>query len=166
MSNESDSLQYSFKEAMAHVATPVAVVSSVDGGLPVGTTVSAFMSLSMTPPMVLVSLDKGSETLELVATSRRFGLNILASDQTATALKFAKKGGVGKFNGVRWDLDHEVPRITGVAGWVACTVEQIVEGGDHMIVLGSVVAAEHVHGEPLTYHGRVFGTHSAIEVLQ
>ncbi|RZL70019.1 MAG: flavin reductase [Rhodococcus sp. (in: high G+C Gram-positive bacteria)] len=151
---------------MAHVATPVAVVSSVDGGLPVGTTVSAFMSLSMTPPMVLVSLDKGSETLELVATSRRFGLNILASDQTSTALKFAKKGGVGKFNGVRWDLDHEVPRITGVAGWVACTVEQIVEGGDHMIVLGSVVAAEHVHGEPLTYHGRVFGTHSAIEVLQ
>ncbi|QYB00681.1 flavin reductase family protein (plasmid) [Rhodococcus sp. USK10] len=151
---------------MAHVATPVAVVSSVDGGLPVGTTVSAFMSLSMTPPMVLVSLDKGSETLELVATSRRFGLNILASDQTSTALKFAKKGGVGKFNGVRWDLDHEVPRITGVAGWVACTVGQIVEGGDHMIVLGTVVAAEHVHGEPLTYHGRVFGTHSAIEVLQ
>ncbi|MDF3313218.1 flavin reductase family protein [Rhodococcus sp. T2V] len=166
MSSESDSLQHSFKEAMAHVATPVAVVSSVDGGLPVGTTVSAFMSLSMTPPMVLVSLDKGSETLELVATSRRFGLNVLASDQTSTALKFAKKGGVGKFNGVRWDLDHEVPRITGVAGWVACTVEQIVEGGDHMIVLGNVVAAEHVHGEPLTYHGRVFGTHSAIEVLQ
>ncbi|MHA4852761.1 flavin reductase family protein [Rhodococcus sp. MSC1_016] len=166
MSSESDSVQHSFKEAMAHVATPVAVVSSVDGGLPVGTTVSAFMSLSMTPPMVLVSLDKGSETLELVATSRRFGLNILASDQTSTALKFAKKGGVGKFNGVRWDLDHEVPRITGVAGWVACTVKQIVEGGDHMIVLGSVVAAEHVHGEPLTYHGRAFGTHSAIEVLQ
>ncbi|OUS82745.1 flavin reductase [Rhodococcus sp. NCIMB 12038] len=151
---------------MAHVATPVAIVSSVDGGLPVGTTVSAFTSLSMTPPMVLVSLDKGSETLELVAASGRFGLNILASDQTSTALKFAKKGGVGKFNGVRWDLDHEVPRITGVAGWVACTVEQIVEGGDHMIVLGNIVAAEHVHGEPLTYHGRVFGTHSAIEVLQ
>ncbi|WP_256974302.1 flavin reductase family protein [Rhodococcus sp. NCIMB 12038] len=166
MGKENDSLQDSFKEVMAHVATPVAIVSSVDGGLPVGTTVSAFTSLSMTPPMVLVSLDKGSETLELVAASGRFGLNILASDQTSTALKFAKKGGVGKFNGVRWDLDHEVPRITGVAGWVACTVEQIVEGGDHMIVLGNIVAAEHVHGEPLTYHGRVFGTHSAIEVLQ
>jgi len=93
-------------------------------------------------------------------------LNVLSSEQASTALKFAKKGGVGKFNGVRWDLDHGVPRIAGVAGWVACTVDQIIEGGDHMIVLGNVVSAEHVQGEPLTYHGRVFGTHSAIEALQ
>ncbi|CCW10309.1 NADH-FMN oxidoreductase [Rhodococcus aetherivorans] len=159
------SLQETFKNVMAHVATPVAVATSMDGGLPVGTTVSAFLSLSMNPPMVLVSLDRGSETLELVTESRKFGLNILSSDQHSAALKFATKNGLGKFHGVRWDIDHDLPRITGAAGWVACTVERILEGGDHMIVLGTVVAAEQRDSDPLTYHRRTFGTHCALEMV-
>ncbi|MEE2032560.1 flavin reductase family protein [Rhodococcus chondri] len=150
---------------MAHVATPVSVVTSINGGLPVGTTVSAFLSLSMNPPMVVVSLDRGSETLELVTESRKFGLNILSSDQHSAAMKFATKDGVGKFHGVRWEIDHDLPRIIGTAGWVACTVDRILEGGDHMIVLGNVVAADQQHGSPLTYHRRAFGTHSALETV-
>lgn len=159
------SLQESFKNVMAHVATPVAVVTAIDGGLPVGTTVSAFLSLSMDPPMILVSLDRGSQTLELVTATGRFGVNILSSEQPGAALKFATKNGLGKFHGVRWDLDHDLPRIVGAAGWVACTVERIVEGGDHMIVLGRVVAADRRDSEPLTYHRRVFGTHRALETV-
>lgn len=93
---------------MAHVATPVAVVTSMDGGLPFGTTVSAFTSLSMTPDGPGL-LDRGSETLELITASKKFGLNVLGRDQQGTALKFAKKGGIGKFQGVRWDVDHELP---------------------------------------------------------
>ncbi|MFC9836339.1 flavin reductase family protein [Rhodococcus sp. NPDC127530] len=156
-------VQETFKDVMAHVATPVAVVTSMDGGLPFGTTVSAFTSLSMTPPMVLVSLDKGSETLELITASKKFGLNVLASDQQGTALEFAKKGGIGKFHGVRWEVDHGLPRIAGAAGWIACHVDHFVGGGDHLVVLGNVVAAENSYGDPLTYHRRVFGTHSALE---
>ncbi|QYA99825.1 flavin reductase family protein (plasmid) [Rhodococcus sp. USK10] len=163
MHTPSSPVQETFKDVMAHVATPVAVVTSMDGGLPFGTTVSAFTSLSMTPPMVLVSLDRGSETLELITASKKFGLNVLGRDQQGTALKFAKKGGIGKFQGVRWDLDHELPRIAGAAGWIACHVAQLVEGGDHVVVLGNVVAAENNYSDPLTYHRRVFGTHSALE---
>lgn len=150
---------------MAHVATPVAVVTSVHDGAPAGTTISAFASLSMSPPMILISLDKGSETLELITRSQTFGLNILASDQHGTALAFAKKGGVGKFSGIRWDIDGEIPRIAGAAGWVACRVDRFVEGGDHVIVLGNVVTAEHDHRAPLVYHRRAFGTHSALEAV-
>ncbi|KAF0960865.1 MULTISPECIES: flavin reductase family protein [unclassified Rhodococcus (in: high G+C Gram-positive bacteria)] len=163
MPTSSSSVQETFKDVMAHVATPVAVVTSMDGGLPFGTTVSAFTSLSMTPPMVLVSLDRGSETLELITASKKFGLNVLGRDQQVIALKFAKKGGIGKFQGVRWDVEHDLPRIAGAAGWIACHVEQLVEGGDHVVVLGNVVAAENNYSEPLTYHRRVFGTHSALE---
>jgi len=159
------SLQESFKNVMAQVATPVAVVTAVDGGLPVGTTVSAFLSQSMNPPMMLVSLDKGSETLELVTTTGKFGVNILSSEQHEAALKFATKNGIGKFHGVRWDLDHDLPRIAGTAGWVPCDVERIVEAGDHMIVLGRVVAAVHHDSRPLTYHRRAFGTHRALETV-
>ncbi|MGW5151789.1 flavin reductase family protein [Rhodococcus koreensis] len=160
MTSIHNDVQTSFKEVMAAVATPVSIVTAIDGGMPYGTTVSAFASLSMNPPMVLVSLDRGSETLELVRASGRFGLNILGADQAATALSFAKKGGVGKFHGTRWDLDHDLPRIPGAPGWIACTVADLVDGGDHVIVLGTVDAAELGDAAPLVYHGRLFGTHA------
>ena len=152
-------IQATFKEVMGSVATPVSIVTATFGGLPYGTTVSAFASLSMNPPMVLVSLDRGSQTLELISQSGRFGLNILAAHQAATALAFAKKGGVEKFHGTRWHLDHDLPRIAGAPGWIACTVADLVDGGDHVIALGHVDAAELADGRPLVYHERTFGTH-------
>src|SRR3954468_2305400 len=102
-------LQTIFREVMAGVCTPVAVVTAMSDGLPHGTTVSAFASLSMNPPMVLVSLDRGSELLSLIQQSRRFGVNVLGSTQSALALTFARKGGVGKFADVPWDVDHDLP---------------------------------------------------------
>jgi flavin reductase (DIM6/NTAB) family NADH-FMN oxidoreductase RutF len=158
-------LQTRFREVMAGVATPVSVVTGMAGGLPHGTTVSAFASLSMTPPMVLVSLDRQSELLSLIRESGRFGVNVLGADQSALALAFARKGGTGKFNGVRWEIDHDLPRLPGAPGWLACEVAQLVDGGDHVVALGTVVAAETVDGRPLTYHGRLFGTHAALEQL-
>jgi flavin reductase (DIM6/NTAB) family NADH-FMN oxidoreductase RutF len=75
--------------------------AAMSDGLPHGATVSAFALLSMNSPMVLVSLDRGSELLGLVRESGRFGLKVLGSDQSQLALNFARKGGVGKFAGVR-----------------------------------------------------------------
>lgn len=162
-SGDEAKLQAHFREVMAGVATPVSVVTSIAGGLPHGTTVSAFASLSMDPPMVLVALDRGSDLLALIRESHRFGINVLSSTQSALALAFAKKGGVGKFNGVRWELDHDVPRLPRTPGWLACELAGLVDGGDHVIALGRVVAAETRDGQPLTYHNRAFGTHSALE---
>ncbi|OMQ16811.1 flavin reductase [Modestobacter sp. VKM Ac-2676] len=155
-------LQTDFREVMAGVATPVSVVTSMADGLPHGTTVSAFASLSMSPPMVLVSLDRGSELLVLIRECRRFGVNVLGADQSWLALAFARKGGTGKFEGIRWEADQDLPRLRR-AGWLACEADQIVDGGDHVLVLGRVVAAETSTGQPLTYHGRLFGTHAALD---
>ncbi len=156
-------MQGVFRDVMAAVCTPVSVVTAMADGLPHGTTVSAFASLSMEPPMVLVSLNRSSELLDMVRESGRFGLNVLSSGQSTLALKFATKGGVGKFAGVRWDVEAGVPRLPGAGGFLACDVTEVVEGGDHVIVLGLVRAADTVSGQPLTYHGRVFGTHAALE---
>jgi flavin reductase (DIM6/NTAB) family NADH-FMN oxidoreductase RutF len=147
---------------MAGVCTPVSVVTAMAGDRPHGTTVSAFASLSMTPPMVLVSLDRGSQLLTLVRATRRFGLNILGSSQSSLALAFARKGDT-KFDGVAWSAEKAVPRLQGAPGWLACEVTDLVEGGDHIVVLATVVAAERRTGPPLTYHARVFGTHSVLE---
>jgi flavin reductase (DIM6/NTAB) family NADH-FMN oxidoreductase RutF len=155
-------LQHRFREVMAGVATPVSVVTSMDDGLPVGTTVSAFASLSMSPPMVLVSLDRGSDLLSVVRQAGRFGVNVLGSTQSALALAFARKGGTGKFAGVRWEPDHGLPRLPGTPAWLACEVAALVDGGDHVVALGTVVAADTCAAAPLTYHGRVFGTHAAL----
>jgi flavin reductase (DIM6/NTAB) family NADH-FMN oxidoreductase RutF len=156
-------LRERFREVMAGVPTPVSVITSSTDGLPHGTTVSAFASLSMEPPMVLVSLDRTSDLLAVVRESHRFAVNVLGAHQSRLALAFAKKGGVGKFSGARWEMDHDLPRLPGASGWLACEVAALVDGGDHVVALGTVVAAEATGGRPLTYHGRVFGTHAALE---
>lgn len=94
---EKDLLTAAFREVMSGVATPVSVVTAMDDGRPHGTTVSAFSSLSMQPPMVLVALDRRSELLGLITSSLRFGINVLGGGQSALALAFARKGGAGKF---------------------------------------------------------------------
>ena len=161
---EFTAVQHRFRDVMASVATPVSVITSIGAaGLPHGTTVSAFASLSMSPPMVLVCLDRGSDLLVVVRESGRFAVNVLGADQAPTALAFARKGGAGKFQGVRWDLDHGLPRLPGAPGWLACDVAELVDGGDHVLALGTVAAAGTSDGRPLTYHGRVFGTHTALE---
>jgi flavin reductase (DIM6/NTAB) family NADH-FMN oxidoreductase RutF len=151
-----------FRAVMATVCTPVSVVTTMVGDRPHGSTVSAFASLSLNPPMVLVSLDLGSDLLRHIRGSRTFGLNVLHTGQAALAAAFARKGD-DKFDGVDWVLEAGVPRLSGCAGWVACTVEQLVPGGDHLVVFGRVVGAGHEAAPPLTYHQRRFGTHEALE---
>lgn len=158
MSTDLTDMQVSFRAAMAGVCTPVSIVTTVEAGRPHGTTVSAFASLSMSPPMVLVSLDNGSDLLAMVQRTGVFGLNVLGAGQSALALRFAKKG-PEKFGLTDWSDERGAARLDGVASWVVCTVGQIVEGGDHQVLLGDVVAAEVTDAEPLTYHARTFGTH-------
>jgi len=158
-------VQAAFKEVMAGVCTPVAVATTSTGGEPHGTTVSAFASLSMTPPMALVSLDRGSDLLPAVRTSGTFGLNVLARGQAVLAARFARKGGPAKFDGITWELSANVPRIPDAIGFTACVVDQLIEAGDHVLALGLVVAASGNAAEPLTYYRRAFGTHAPLELL-
>jgi flavin reductase (DIM6/NTAB) family NADH-FMN oxidoreductase RutF len=153
-----------FREVMSSVATPVSVVTTMGGGQPFGTTVSAFASLSMTPPMVLVALDQSSDLLNQVRTSGMFGLNVLASDQSELALAFARKGGASKFRAIEWELHSGLPRLPGAVGWLACMVDQLVDGGDHVVALGHVRVAETAEGHPLIYHRRTFGTRQPLEL--
>lgn len=146
-----------FREALASVCTPVSVVTSHRDGHPHGTTVSAFCSLSLEPPMVLVSLDRSSDLLAIVTESRVFAVNVLSHEQRALALNFARKG-TDKFDGVDWNLDRGVPRIAGAATWLVCKLEQLQEGGDHLIAVGRVEHAESGPGNPLLYRYREFGT--------
>ena len=102
-----------FREVMGGVATPVSVITSAIDGVPHGTTVSAFSSLSLEPAMILVCLDLKSELLAMILQSQRFGVNVLDSGGSEIAMAFARKGG-DKFASVR-----PGPIPTGCRGWRA-----------------------------------------------
>ncbi|MBW4096045.1 MAG: flavin reductase family protein [Acidobacteria bacterium] len=148
-----------FKGAMGAVATPVSVVTAYAGAAH-GTTVSAFMSLSLEPTMVLISLHETSDLLEILHQSRRFGLNVLAHDQGGIGAQFARRG-VDRWDGVEWDLQHEVPRLAGTASFVACSISQLITAGDHAILTGVVDYAENSERPGLVYQHRRFGTFMA-----
>jgi flavin reductase (DIM6/NTAB) family NADH-FMN oxidoreductase RutF len=150
-----------FRDVMSGVVTPVTVVTAMDADRPHGTTVSAFASLSLKPPMVLVCLDRDSELLALISAHQRFGVNVLRSTQAALARNFARKGS-DKFAGIDWAPVHGLPRLAGSYGWLACSVAALIDGGDHVVAFGHVLAAEAQPAEPLSYHARLFGTHRTL----
>lgn len=145
-----------FRAVLGSVPQPVSVVTSCDEDRPHGTTVSALCSLSLDPPLVLVSLDRQSELLELIRRSGRYAINILARGQEQLAYRFARKGR-DKFEGVEWRIDGGLPRLDGTQGWLVCEVHQLVEAGDHVIAIGLVCDAETEHGvHPLVYREQAF----------
>ncbi|MDX3458195.1 flavin reductase family protein [Streptomyces sp. ME02-8801-2C] len=150
--------QRTFRDAMAAVASPVAVVTAMDGERPHGSTVSAFASLSLTPPMVLVSLDKRSQLLAIVRRIGLFGLNVLGAHQVNLATAFARTS-TEKFRGVHWFPSEGLPRLPGSAAWIACRLADTVDAGDHIVLLAHAVVSEAGSVQPLTYHRRSFGTH-------
>ena len=151
-----------FRDVMSQVCSPVSVITTIADGRPHGTTVSAFASLSADPPMILVALDHRSELLALVRTTRRLGVNVLGTEHVDLATRFAQKGS-DTFSGVDWALDHGLPRIGSCPGWLACTVDRLVRGGDHVVAFARIEFAGQDRAQPLTYHSREFGTHVSIE---
>lgn len=150
-----------FKDCMASICAPLSVVTAEFAGRPHGTSVSAFASLSLDPPMVLVSLNNNSELLPVIERSGRFGLNILSSGQADLGMQFGRKG-IDRFDGVSWNTTAGVPRLDEVAAWAACELHKTVDGGDHKIVLGTVIRAEHAESAPLLYYKRQFGTYTSV----
>jgi flavin reductase (DIM6/NTAB) family NADH-FMN oxidoreductase RutF len=150
-----------FRAAMCQIATPVVVVTAVSEERPHGTTVGAFTSLSLDPLMISVALDRQSELLAKLRDAERFGVNVLASGQQALATTFSKKS-PDKFASVDWRPDAGLPRLPGCAVWLVCRTGELVDGGDHVVVLGTVEHAEVDQRSPLVYHDRAFSTVGSI----
>ncbi|HEX3711773.1 MAG TPA: flavin reductase family protein [Trebonia sp.] len=148
-----------FRDLMAAVCAPVTVVTSADEAGPHGATVSAFASLSLRPPLVTVALDRRSALLARVLAAGRLGVNVLGSADDDVARQFAGSG-TDRFAGVPWTADHGLPRLGCAAGWAVCHVRQVVDGGDHLLLIAEVVHAESRQAAPLVYGHRTFGTHS------
>lgn len=150
-----------FRTLMAGVCAPVTVVTTADADGPAGTTVSAFASLSLHPPLVSVAFGRDSSLLGRIQRTGRFGVNILAHGQEDVAVLFARRG-VDRFGAVRWHLDHGLPRLGAASGWAVCQLYNDVEAGDHRLLFGLVTQASRRDAAPLVYADQTYGTHSRL----
>lgn len=145
-----------FRQAMAEFAASVTVVTVTVDGQAHGMTATAFSSLSLEPPLVLVCVDKKAKTHSLLEEAGKFAINILSSDQEDVSNRFAGRLGpeARHFN----DLPHRLGNYSGAPllddanAWVDCRLANTYDGGDHTIFVGEVMEAGTKEGRPLVYY--------------
>jgi 3-hydroxy-9,10-secoandrosta-1,3,5(10)-triene-9,17-dione monooxygenase reductase component len=129
-----------FRKAMGSFAAGVTVVTVCHEGRLVGTTVSAFSSVSMDPPLVMVCLKRESRTLAALSQAKTFCVNILASDQGDLAYRFAKSGADDRFALTAVEAGVcGAPLLAGAVSAVECELHAAHDGGDHEILVGRVL---------------------------
>ncbi len=149
-----------FKGAMSRVAATVTIVTAPGDEGPVGLTVSAFMSVSSDPAIVLVCIDKSTASLAAMLDADGFTVNVMAEGTEEEAMRFATHG-ADKFGGSEWS----VPAIPGAGPVLSsalesfeCTTLERTEMGDHWVIYGEVnaIATDDPDTAPLVWLGRGF----------
>jgi flavin reductase (DIM6/NTAB) family NADH-FMN oxidoreductase RutF len=147
-----------YRAVIGHFATGVAVITGQGPNGPGGMTANALCSLSLDPLLLLVCFENTARTLPIIRGSRRFAVNILASDQLETSLLFASKlAEVDKFATVDYELRSGVPVLAGSLAWLVCDLREFVAAGDHEIAIGAVTEMDHSdRREPLLWYGGAY----------
>ncbi|ARX84433.1 putative NADH-dependent flavin reductase [Streptomyces alboflavus] len=158
-----------FRAAMSRLAAGVVLVTAQEppldpddptapGGEDVGMTATAFLSVSLDPPLVMVSLREGSRMDDLLAEQPLWAVSVLTESQRHIAGRFAMKGRISDrllfedIPYVRGDITG-APLVGGALATLECRTEQTVTAGDHTLVIGRVLTAElpSADGGPLLY---------------
>ena len=145
-----------FRDTLGRFPTGVTVITTVDGdGKRHGVTIGSFSSLSLTPPLVLFSLDKSANCHPAFLSCERFAVNVLAEDQTELSGIFASKEPERPWDAVPTRVGATgVPLIEGCCAVIECEREAVYPGGDHDIIVGRVVALDQsAAGRPLLFFG-------------
>jgi 4-nitrophenol 2-monooxygenase / 4-nitrocatechol 4-monooxygenase, reductase component len=146
-----------FREVISHFASGVTVVTALHDGRPFGTTASAVTSLSLEPPMLLICMNKQSETGRAVAAAGHFAVNILGADQVELAQRFARKGG-DKFADVPVsDGKWGEPIFDEALATLECRVAEQTAVATHYVFMAEVLSGAARAGTPLAYFRGQFG---------
>lgn len=152
VSDEGDDPALALRRTLGMFATGVTVVTTLKGEQVHGMTANAFMSVSLEPPLVLVSIDRRTKMCGLLYEGGHYGVSVLCESQSALSDRFAGRAGDG-LPEPRFDLVRETPLVDGaLAHFVACVVRSYW-GGDHSLFLGRVEYARQHSGAPLLFHG-------------
>ena len=149
-----------YREVMRHHPTGVAAVASLDPDTaePRGLVVGTLASLSLEPALITFSVGRSSSSWPKISRTGKFTVSLLAEGQqdVVDALSRRKED---KFAGLDWSLSSQrTPQLHGALGWIHCTVERELDGGDHLLIIAAVTGMSASGGEPLIFHGGRLGS--------
>jgi flavin reductase (DIM6/NTAB) family NADH-FMN oxidoreductase RutF len=142
------------REALSAYATGVAVVTArAANGDPVAMTINSFTAVSLQPPLVLWCVQRGVGPCAAFEAAEHYAVHVLHGGQEALANHFAQDI-AEKFTGLSYDSGiGRLPLLDDFTARFQCRVERRVDGGDHVILLGRVLALDHRPAAPLIFHG-------------
>lgn len=128
-----------FRRVLGHFPTGVTVVAAAPDGRPAGMTVGSFFSISLDPPLVGFCVDRGSSSWPDIEPAGAFAVSVLGAGQSDVSNHFARTAG-DRFDGVAWRAGITgSPILEDALAHIECATEQVVDAGDHWIVIGRVV---------------------------
>ncbi|MGH2960788.1 MAG: flavin reductase family protein [Solirubrobacterales bacterium] len=160
---EGDDPAVALRQTLGMFATGVTVITTLVGEQVHGMTANAFMSVSLEPPLVLISIDRRTRMCEMLHADRHFGVSVLADDQRALSDRFAGRPADG---GPRpsFKIVHDAPIVEGAAAHFVARIVRSYWGGDHSLFLGRVeFACFSEDARPLVFHGGQYGSLNAGE---
>lgn len=138
-----------FRDAMGKFATGITVVTKKAEDEIIGMTVNAFMSVSLDPKLIAISIGENARLYNKLDKGKRFGLSILKEDQKDMSMIFAKQMQENEQVAYKWFDD--IPVIEGAIGTLSCRVNDITIAGDHKIIIAEVNDINLNKGNPLLY---------------
>lgn len=153
-----------FRNALGQYGTGVAVITALQGQTPWGMTVNSFAAVSLDPPLVLWSIRNDSSRAPVFVGAEHFAVNVLAAEQMEVARAVATAGsGSETFDSFAWEPGEQgVPLVTGALARLECRLHEVVDGGDHRILVGRVERCSVTDGQPLLF---VQGGYATAEAL-
>jgi flavin reductase (DIM6/NTAB) family NADH-FMN oxidoreductase RutF len=160
-------LAAALRSCLGRFVTGVAVVTFEDPQERYGITVNSFTAVSMTPPLILVSIAKSARSHSVLAPGVPFCVNVLGAEQERVAVHFA--GGSDKQLAIRWAQGSRAPRLPGALAHFECAPWRTYDGGDHTLFIGEIVDFDYRDGDALGFFASgftaVLGTRSGHEDL-
>ena len=158
---EGDDPAVALRQTLGMFATGVTVVTTLVSEQIHGMTANAFMSVSLEPPLVLISVDRRTKMCSLLHQECRFGVSVLAHDQRALSDRFAGQPADGGPE-PSFVIVHEAPVVEGAAAHFVAIIDRSYWGGDHSLFLGRVEYARFTpDARPLLFHGGQYGSLSS-----
>ena len=140
------------RRTLGMFATGVTVITALKGEQVHGMTANAFMSVSLEPPLVLISVDRRTKMCGLLHEGMHYGVSVLCESQAALSDRFAGRPGED-LPEPRFALVRDTPLVDGALAHFVARVEKSYWGGDHSLFLGRVEYARQNPGTPLLFHG-------------
>ncbi|WP_138417627.1 flavin reductase family protein [Aquibacillus sediminis] len=147
-----------FRQAMGRFATGVTVITTKVGEDVHGMTANAFMSISLDPKLVTISIDNKAAMLDKIKKSGKYAVSFLGKEQQNISMHFA--GQKKEENPIDFELmDQDMPVIENALSSVVCDVDRTIEVGDHTLFIGKVKDIHVREGEPLLFFGGKYGSY-------